>query len=596
MLNPARPTPSSSGLPRRVADFPTLPDALDYAARGETGINVYSGRGVLSEVLSYRDLREQSLDQARRLLGFGLVPGDRVAIVAENDGDFIRHFFACQYAGLVPVPLPLPAAFAGSDTYIATLRRMIGSAGASACFAPESLQAWLREATDGLDVRLVGRATDIQTLEPSDRPLPPSNPGGLSYLQFSSGSTRFPLGVAVTQAAVMANAASIGRFGLAVRDNDRGASWLPFFHDMGLVGFLLTPMASQISIDLLPTREFSRRPLVWLELISRNRATLAYSPSFGYELCARKAETASDALDLSSWRVAGVGGDIIRPQALEAFGRSFAPHGFSADAFVASYGMAEATLALSFAPLGRGISTDTVARHALEHHRMALPVLDRSFPDRPAPERPAPDRKSESRDFVRCGRILPGHELEVRDERGRPLAERRVGTIFARGPSIMIGYYGHAEETAHVLSADGWLNTGDLGYLVADQVVVTGRAKDLMIVNGRNVWPQDLEWAAESEIATIRSRDVVVFSVETGTEEEIVALVQCRIGDEEEREALRLETTALFRRRYGVETSVVLVPPHSLPQTSSGKLSRTRARQMLLSGAFSVPPVVSSVA
>ena len=591
MLNPARPTPSCSGLPRRVADFSTLPDALDYAARGETGINVYTGRGVLSEVLSYRDLREQALDQARRLLGFGMTPGDRVAIVAENDGDFIRHFFACQYAGLVPVPLPLPVAFAGSETYIATLRRMIGSAGASACFAPDTLQAWLREATEGLDVRLVGQASDIHSIEPIERPLPTPDPGGLSYLQFSSGSTRFPLGVAVTQAAVMANAASIGRFGLVVQDGDRGASWLPFFHDMGLVGFLLTPMASQISVDLLPTREFSRRPLVWLELISRNRATLAYSPSFGYELCARKAETASASLDLSCWRVAGVGGDIIRPQALEAFGGSFAPHGFAAGAFVASYGMAEATLALSFAPLGRGISTDTVARHALEHHRMALPVLDR-----PTLDRAASDRDHEGRGFVRCGRILPGHELEVRDERGRPLAERRVGTIFVRGPSIMTGYYGHAEETAHVLSADGWLNTGDLGYLVADQIVVTGRAKDLMIVNGRNVWPQDLEWAAESEIATIRSRDVVVFSVETGTEEEIVALVQCRIPAEAEREALRAEATALFRRRYGVETSVVLVPPHSLPQTSSGKLSRTRARQMLLSGAFANPPAVSSVA
>ena len=596
MPNPARPTPSSSGLPRRVADFPTLPDALDYAARGATGINVYTGRGVLSDVLSYRDLRDQSLDLARRLLGFGMAPGDRVAIVADNDGDFIRVFFACQYAGLVPVPLPLPVAFAGSDTYIATLRRMIGSAGATAGFAPESLQAWLREATDGLGVRLVGQASDIRALTPTEAPLPIPDPDGLSYLQFSSGSTRFPLGVAVTQAAVMANAASIGRSGLVVQDGDRGASWLPFFHDMGLVGFLLTPMASQISVDLLPTREFSRRPLVWLELISRNRATLAYSPSFGYELCARKTETAAVSLDLSCWRVAGVGGDIIRPQALEAFGRSFAPHGFRADAFVASYGMAEATLAVSFAPLGRGISTDVVARHALEHHRMALPVPERSLLDRAMLDRPLPGPDDEGRGFVRCGRILPGHELEVRDERGRPLAERRVGTIFVRGPSIMTGYYGHAEETARVLSLDGWLNTGDLGYLVADQIVVTGRAKDLMIVNGRNVWPQDLEWAAESEIAAVRSRDVVVFSVETGTDEEIVALVQCRIAAEDEREALRAEATALFRRRYGVETSVVLVPPHSLPQTSSGKLSRTRARQMLLSGAFASPPFVSSVA
>jgi fatty-acyl-CoA synthase len=580
--NSVSPTPSDPGYPRRLADFPTLPDALDYAARGNAGINIYSGRGVLLEALPYRDLRHQARDHARRLLRLGLRPGDRIAIIADNDGDFIRVFFACQYAGLVPVPLPLPAAFAGSESYVASLRRMINSAGATAAFAPEMLTGWLREATEGLGLRLTGTASDIQSLEPVDAPLPAPDPAGLSYLQFSSGSTRFPLGVAVTQEAVMANAAAIGRFGLAVRDGDRGASWLPFYHDMGLVGFLLTPLACQISVDLLPTREFARRPLVWLDLISRNRGTLAYSPSFGYELCARQAESASGTLDLSCWRAAGVGGDMIRPQVLQVFGARFARNGFRPEAFVASYGMAEATLALSFAPLGRGICTDTVARGALEHQGLALSVLT--------------DDDSEARGFVRCGRVLPGHQLEVRDENGRALPERRVGTIFVRGPSIMDGYHGHAEETARVLSPDGWLNTGDLGYLLDGEIVVTGRAKDLMIVNGRNIWPQDLEWAAETDLAAVRSRDVVVFSLDSGTAEEVVALVQCRATAPETREALRAEATALFRRRHGVDVSVVLVPPRSLPQTSSGKLSRARAKQMLLSGAFDTVPQISSVA
>ena len=582
MPNSARPTPSDPGQPRRLADLPTLPDALDYAALGKAGINVYSGRGVLTEALSYCDLRLQAIDQARRLLGLGVKSGERVAVVADNDGDFIRVFFACQYAGLVPVPLPLPAAFAGSEVYIASLRKMIKSSGATAAFAPAMLMTWLQEATSGLDMRLVGTAADLQAVVPSTAPLPERDPDALSYLQFSSGSTRFPLGVAVTQRAVMANAAAIGRYGLVVRDGDRAVSWLPFYHDMGLVGFLLTPMVFQTSVDLLPTREFSRRPLVWLELISRNRGTLAYSPSFGYELCARKVDGASRDLDLRSWRAAGVGGDMIRPHALEAFAASFAPNGFRSEAFVASYGMAEATLALSFAPLERGICTDVVAREALEHRRLALAVdvID----------------VGEGRGFVRCGRILPGHEVEVRDEAGRSLAERRVGNIFVRGPSIMNGYFGHAEETALVLSRDNWLDTGDLGYLVDGEIVVTGRAKDLMIVNGRNVWPQDLEWAAETDLAIVRSRDVVVFSVDSGTAEEIVALVQCRTAAPEARETLRAEATALFRRRYGVEVSVVLVPPRSLPQTSSGKLSRTRAKQMLLSGAFDSLPAVSSVA
>ena len=386
----------------------------------------------------------------------------------------------------------------------------------------------------------------------------------------------------MTQPAVRANAAPIARPEDAVRDGDRGVSWLPLYHDMGLVGFLLTPLACQLSVDLLPTREFARRPLVWLDLISRNRATLAYSPSFGYELCARQAESAPDTLDLSCWRAAGIGGDMIRPQVLQRFGARFASKGFRPEAFVASYGMAEATLALSFAPLGRGIRTDVVARRALEHQNLALPSDT--------------EDETNARGFVRCGSVLPGHELEVRDETARVLADRRVGTIFVRGPSIMDGYHGHAEETERVLAADGWLDTGDLGYLVEGEIVVTGRAKDLMIVNGRNIWPQDLEWAAETGLAALRSRDVLVFSVESGATEEVVALMQCRATAPEVREALRADAAALFRRQHGVEVAVVLVPPRSLPQTSSGKLSRARAKQMLLAGAFDPAAPISSVA
>jgi fatty-acyl-CoA synthase len=582
MSNLTTPTPSAPGSSRRLADFATLADALDYAARGEAGVNFYSGRGALLEALPYRELRQQALDYARRLLALGLRPGDRLAIVAESDGDFVRVFCACQYAGLVPAPLPLPLVFAGRETYVASLRRMIRSAGVVAAFAPEVLVPWLREATDGLGLRLVGALAGLRQVEPGTGPLPTPDPEGLSYLQFSSGSTRFPLGVAGTQRTVMANAAAIARHGLAIRDGDRGVSWLPLYHDMGLVGFLLTPLACQVSVDLLPTREFARRPLVWLDLISRNRGTMAYSPSFGYELCARRAESASAELDLSCWRAAGIGGDMIRPQVLEEFGARLAGRGFRPEAFVASYGMAEATLALSFAPVGRGIRKDIVLRRALEHQGFALPCTTNDA--------------AEGRAFVCCGPILPGHRLEVRDEGGRVLPERRVGTIFVRGPSIMLGYDGHLEETMRVLSAGGWFNTGDLGYVVDGEIVVTGRAKDLIIVNGRNIWPQDLEWTAETGLPALRSRDVVVFSVDGETTERVIALVQCRATHPQEREALRAEAAGLFRRQHGVEVSVVLVPPHSLPQTSSGKLSRTWAKQMLLSGAFEAEPWISSVA
>jgi fatty-acyl-CoA synthase len=581
MQTPAAPTPSDSGIPRRLANFPTLADALDYAAQGEAGFNFYSGRGVLQEALPYRTLRMQARQLACSLLSLGLAAGDRVALIAESEGDFVRLFWACQYAALVPAPLPLPTAFSGHDTYIADLRRMIVSAGASAAFAPQALLAWLNEATAGLDLRIVGTAATLGATS-AEVLLPEADPNGLAYLQFSSGSTRFPMGVAVSQRAAMANAAAIGQHGLVIQANDRGVSWLPLYHDMGLVGFMLTPLACQISVDLLPTREFARRPLTWLDLISRNRGTLAYSPSFGFELCVRRAAKNMMPLDLSCWRVAGVGGDMIRSQVLRDFASQFAAAGFRSDAFVASYGMAEATLALSFAPLDRGIRTDVVARGPLEHQNLAIPLRG--------------EEGQEGRAFVRCGPILPGHQIELRDEKGLVLPERHVGMAFVRGPSIMTGYHASPNHTASVLSADGWLNTGDLGYLLEGEIVITGRAKDLIIVNGRNIWPQDLEWAAESGVSALRSRDVVVVSVDNGMVERVVALVQCRLTEPEGREALRAEVAALFLRQHGVEVSVVLVPPHSLPHTSSGKLSRARARQMLLSGAFETSHPISSVA
>jgi fatty-acyl-CoA synthase len=438
-------------------------------------------------------------------------------------------------------------------------------------FGPAVLADWLAEAVDGLDLRCSGviSALDDAPMAPADS-LPA--PESLAYLQFSSGSTRFPLGVAVTQHAFMANAHYMAKYGLQVNEDDRCTTWLPYYHDMGLVGFLLMPMACQLSVDILPTREFARRPLLWLQLITRNKGSISFSPSFGYELCARRAQTAStDDLDLSSWPRAGIGGDMIRPAVLTRFAERFGPSGFKETAFIPCYGMAEATLALSFSPDGQGAKEDAVDGLVLEREHRAVPANENS---------------ERTRHFVICGQMLPEHEVEVRGEDGALLAEREVGRIFVRGPSLMLGYFGAPEETARVLSADGWLDTGDLGYLINGQIVITGRAKDLVIVNGRNVWPQDLEWAAEAEITSLRSGDVAVFSVDNGEDEEVVVLVQCRVTDAAAREAMALELTRFFRGRQGLETRVVLVPPHSLPQTSSGKLSRSRARLMYQDGAF----------
>ena len=565
------PTPTAPDRTYRPADFASITEALDHAATGPTGINLYSQRGQLVEVLTYAALREAAQGLGRALLAAGLKPGERVGLVAESDGDFIRAFFACQYAGLAPAPLPLPAPFGGRDGYIEHIRRMLQSAGATAVFGPPALVDWLGEAAAGLGMKLVGAVQDLAPVEQGEE-LPGADPEGLSYLQFSSGSTRFPLGVAVTHKALMANIHGMANHGLGIGPADRMVSWLPLYHDMGLIGFLFGPLVCQSSLDLLPTGAFVRRPLLWLDIISRFGGTISYSPTFGYELCYRRAETMSlDGYDLRSWRAAGIGGDMIRPPVLQAFADRFAVCGFDARAFVASYGMAEATLGLSFAPGGRGVRAETLDVDLLEREGAAAPPSERT---------------RRMREFALNGPPLPGHWLEVRDEAGAVLPERRVGRIFAKGPSLMKAYFGQPEETASVLSADGWLDTGDLGYVADGEIVLTGRAKDLIIVNGRNVWPQDLEWTAEAEEPSLRSGDVAVFSVSGDGEETVVVVVQCRTSDPEARARLKGDLAGCLRMRHGLDTEVVLAPPHALPKTSSGKLSRSRAKAMYLAGAF----------
>jgi fatty-acyl-CoA synthase len=560
--------PTAADRTIRPADFDTLLDALDFAATGETGVSIHGLRGDLAEALSYGRLREEALALARRLLAAGLVRGERVGLIAETDGDFIRTFFACQYAGLIPAPLPLPAPLGGREAYVAQIGHMLEAADASALLGPAAVMAWMPSAP-AASVRFVGAIGD---LPPGDNaPLPTVTSDDPCYLQFSSGSTRFPTGVLVAHRALMANAQAIVRHGLQVRPEDRAISWLPLYHDMGLVGFVLSPLTCQMSVDLLPTAAFVRRPLLWLQLISRNGATISYSPTFGYELCARRAEGGDiGGLDLSRWRIAGLGGDMIRVGPLAEFRARFAAVGFSPGAYVASYGMAEATLALTMAPLGRGLEAETLDIDRLERDSLAIvaKVSDRT------------------RDFARCGPPLPLHELQVRGDRGEILAERAVGRIYARGPSLMAGYFRQPEQTAQALSPDGWLDTGDLGYLDRGEIVLTGRGKDLMIINGRNIWPQDLEWSCEAEVAAVRSGDVAAFSVPGAEEEQVVVLVQTRSSDPKAREGLRESVSRVVRQRHSVEAEVRLVGAHALPHTSSGKLSRSKARAAYLAGDF----------
>ena len=565
-------TPTENTLPLRYGDFSTLAEALDYAAQGETGANFYNGKGQLEAVLPYSVLRADALDIARQLMGLGVERGSRVALVAETYPDFLRFFYACQYAGMVPVPLPASIHLGGHKFYVAQLRRLLLNCRAQVAVAPDMFMSFLREAAEGLPLSFVGTPEQFSDLPGHAGELRPSGPDELAYLQYTSGSTRFPRGVMITQRTVMSNLASIIRDGVKARPGDRSMSWLPYYHDMGLVGLVLSPMASQVSVDYLKTRDFGMRPRLWLTLISQNRATVSFGPPFGYELCAQRLrEDTAGQFDLRSWRLAGVGAETIRPEPLSRFADMLAPSGFNPQAFTACYGMAECSLAVSFSPLDIGIQLDTIDAELLAEKQTAAAVTSHFRQLSPKVKR-----------FVNCGFPLPGFEVEIRNAEGQPLPERRVGTLYVRGPSIMSGYFGEEALTREVLSTDGWLNTGDLAYLADASVIITGRQKDLIIINGRNIWPQDLEYIAESQ-PEVRTGDASAFSVTAPDgDDKAVLVLECRESRHAQRMELVSRIQSLIREDLGIDCFIELVPRNTLPRTTSGKLSRSGAKKDFL--------------
>jgi len=557
----------------RMADFKTLSDALDYAAQSECGLNFYDSRAALTHVLTYSDLRKKAKNLAKHLLSHpNIYRGDRISIVAEMSPEFVTLFFACQYAGLFAVPLPAVSGLGSRDGYESQLTRIIETSNAKMALGSAKVQDSLIKATSDLNVPLIGTIDDITSIPNTGPDLHPLKDHEQSHIQFSSGSTRKPLGIQISQKALMANARAVALDGLKFRPHDRVASWLPFYHDMGLIGFLIIPLCCQMSIDYLQTDGFARRPLGWLKIISDNRCTMAYSPSFGYELCSRRMKRQKDLdLDLSCWRVAGIGGEMVQPEVLEEFSDIFSGHGFAAKAFVPSYGLAEMTLAFSFAPLDTGIQIDRVEKESLLDHNLANHTND----------------EDNSRDFALCGIPLKNHDLEIRDDSGNVLPERQVGSVVISGPSLMSGYDLNEEETNRVLLLNGWLDTGDKGYMIDGNLVITGRTKDLLIINGRNIWPQDLEWQVEQEIDILNSRDTAAFAVTSDKgKDEAVILAHCRTHDKNARKKLRKDIQAIIFRTSGIHCKVMLLAPGSLPFTTSGKLSRNQARLNYIKGRY----------
>ena len=578
------PTPTqNSNLPKRYADFDTLADALDYAAKGETGINFFDPRKGLEITKSYKDIRDMALEQAIELKSLGLERFERVGVIADMSVDFIITFMACQYAGLLAVPLPVVTSLGGRQEYEKQLRRVIKTSDAKVVLGPQSIKTSMEKAANDLDLVFLGASDELKNIDVQEVCLSPLTQDDPSHIQFSSGSTRKPLGVLISQKSMMANAQSVALDGLKFKDDDRVASWLPFYHDMGLIGFLLIPLTCQMSIDYIHTDGFARRPLSWLQMISDTKATITFSPTFGYEICTRRASRYNgEGFDLSSLRIAGIGGEMVQPDVLNDFANAFHSFGFDAKAFVPSYGMAEATLAFSFSPLEQGCLEDAVDRSSLIDEGVAKQASEQDLGQ-------SDMSVDKVRIFAKCGKPMPGYKIKICDDNDNLLKDREVGNIFIKGPSLMTEYDKNPQATDLVLRDDGWLDTGDMGYLVDGEIVITGRMKDLIIINGRNIWPQDLEWHAEECVENLKSRSTAAFSIENESGREIpVILVQCRTHDYDQQINIKQKIKAAIFRNAGIDCRVVLIPSNSLPFTTSGKLSRSKAKKDYLKGKYTI--------
>ena len=562
------PTPHTDDLPRIFAEFATFGDSLDYAAKGRRGLNFHDPRGTLSRVYPFSELRSDALATARRLMTLGVAKGDRIALIAETGPEFAALFCGAVYAGAWPVPLPLPTSFGGKDNYIDQIAVQLASSDPKFLLGPDEIAEMSRAAADRQGCGFLSWSEVAATAE-SGAELPRNDPDDICYLQYSSGSTRFPHGVAVTHRQLLSNLAAHAH-GFGFQPEDRCISWLPWYHDMGLVGCFLSMIANQVSTDYLKTEDFARRPLAWLDMISRNPGnSCSFSPTFGYDICARRISSQShveDRFDLSRWRIAGNGADMIRPDVMQSFVNAFAPAGFKATAFVPSYGLAEATLAVTVTTPGDGIRVELVAEEKLSGMPRDL------------------SRPARYRALVNCGKPVRGMEVEIRGETGKPAKARQIGKVWCRGSSVMHSYFRDPEATAECM-VGGWLDTGDMGYTTEDgSLFIVGRAKDMIIINGKNHWPQDIEWAVE-QLPGFNHGDIAAFAIETENGEEMPAvLVHCRVSDPQARVELHNQIRDKVRSITGMNCLVELVPPRTLPRTSSGKLSRAKAKKLYLAG------------
>ncbi|MEU8365346.1 AMP-binding protein [Nonomuraea sp. NPDC048882] len=496
--------------------------------------------------------------QAAALRAAGVGAGDRLALVQEDPATFVPAFLGALWVGAVPVALAPPPPVGRRDAWRDTMTALLAAVTPQMVCLSGEAEAALKPSRAVTYEALAAEAEVVgpDTAEPVEKDL-----NATAYLQFSSGSTGQPRAVVVSAGSLRANCRAIMIEGLrADPDRDVGVTWLPLHHDMGLAGFVLAPLTVGVPVVFLPTRAFVRDPSAWMRLMSEEHGTISFASTFAYALAARRPKP--DGLNLSAVRVLGCGAEPINADVLRAFVSVYRPAGLDPCVLLPCYGLAESTLAVTFGGAGQGLRTDRVRRGPLQEHGHAEPA----------------GADEDAFEVVECGRPFPGHEVTVVDDERWPLPERTIGEVMVAGPSVAAGYDGEP-ETAFM--PDGRLRTGDLGYLADGSLFITGRKKDLLIVRGRNVDPQRLEWLAET-VPGVRSGGVVAFTRPGAETEEVVVVAECR--DEGSPEVARKIGLLAVRDLQVAVSDVVLVGAGKVPRTSSGKPRRQEARRRYLAG------------
>ncbi|EYF01012.1 fatty acyl-AMP ligase [Chondromyces apiculatus] len=560
----------------------TVAQALeDAAVSTQTGFRFLEESTEVEPFFTHAGIERSSARYGGALQALGLKKGDRVALILPDNADFVFAFLGAIRAGIVPVPIYPPTGLGKLAGYLENTLHIVEKSGAKVLVTSGEIKRML--GTIQAKAPQLEQVVAIEPLRSAREDLRPvkaelSDP---CFLQFTSGSTSRPKGVILTHENLAANVRAIMQLGLAARDSvDSGVSWLPLYHDMGLIGFVIAPLYHVNTITFLPPLLFLKRPARWLETLSRYKGSISFGPNFAYALCVKRIrEQEMEGLDLSHWRIAGCGAEPIRAENLRAFADKFARVGFDEKAFVCCYGMAESTLAISFSKINTGVVTDTVKGDALWAEGKAVPVR-------------ADDEGAESEGavpIVQCGQAFEGHQIGVfapdDEESARPLADRDVGELRLRGPSVTPGYYNEPEITKQAF-AGGWLRTGDLGYLADGFVHICGRSKEVIIVNGRNYYPQDLEWEAGA-VQGVRKGNVIAFGTMKphNDRERVVIAFETTVSQPAEKQALQAEVRKAVQQALGLTVDdVVALAPGVLPKTSSGKLQRARTRELFESG------------